>query len=136
VSIQRWKPKVALSRQERFILKRCQKKRRLFSFLREYRHRLFDEAFQDELEEMYRDTGAGKEPVSPAVMAMALILQGYLGVSDADAVELTVVDLRWQMVLGRLGRLRGGKVRARRLSAKGVMCWHAVLQREEYLWCW
>ena len=36
-------------------------------------------------------------------MAMALILQGYLGVSDADAVELTVVDLRWQMVLDRLG---------------------------------
>jgi hypothetical protein len=29
---------------------------------------------------------------------MAVILQGYLGVSDAEAVELTVVDLRWQMV--------------------------------------
>jgi hypothetical protein len=39
-------------------------------------------------------------------MAMALILQGYLGVSDADAVELTVVDLRWQMVLDCLGRTK------------------------------
>jgi hypothetical protein len=37
------------------------------------------------------------------MMAMALILQGYHGVSDAEAVELTVVDLRWQMVLGCLG---------------------------------
>ncbi|MBW2733545.1 MAG: hypothetical protein JRH20_14250 [Deltaproteobacteria bacterium] len=27
----------------------------------------------------------------------------YLRVSDADAVEMTVVDLRWQMVLDRLG---------------------------------
>jgi hypothetical protein len=34
---------------------------------------------------------------------MGTILQGYHGVSDAEAVELTVVDLRWQMVLDRLG---------------------------------
>src|SRR5207244_401265 len=31
------------------------------------------------------------------------LLQTYTGASDAEAVELTVVDLRWQMVLGRLG---------------------------------
>jgi len=99
----RWKPAKDVSRQEAFILKRCQKKRKLFAFLRENRARLFDDTFQAELEGMYRDTGAGKEPVCPALMAMALILQGYLRVSDADAVELTVVDLRWQMVLGRLG---------------------------------
>lgn len=36
-------------------------------------------------------------------MAMALLLQGYLGLSDADAVEATVLDLRWQLVLGCLG---------------------------------
>ena len=52
---------------------------------------------------MYRQTGAGLPPIAPAQMAMAAILQGYLGVSDAEAVELTVVDLRWQMVLDRLG---------------------------------
>ena len=34
---------------------------------------------------------------------MATLLQGYLGVSDAEAVELSVVDLRWQMVLGVVG---------------------------------
>lgn len=55
---------------------------------------------------MYRDTGAGKEPVAPALMAMALIVQGYLGVSDAEAVELSIVDLRWQMVLDRLGETK------------------------------
>jgi hypothetical protein len=27
----------------------------------------------------------------------------YIGVSDAEAIELSVVDLRWQMVLGCLG---------------------------------
>jgi hypothetical protein len=52
---------------------------------------------------MYRDTGAGQEPVPPALLAMIALLQSYLGVSDAEAVELTVVDLRWQMVLDRLG---------------------------------
>jgi hypothetical protein len=36
-------------------------------------------------------------------MAMVTLLQGYVGASDAEAVELSVVDLRWQMVLGCLG---------------------------------
>jgi len=53
---------------------------------------------------MYRDTGAGKDPTPPALLAMALLLQAYDGASDAEAVELTVVDLRWQMVLDRLGK--------------------------------
>lgn len=101
--LERWKPSKSITRQEEYLLKRCRKKRKLFAFLREHRDQLFDEAFQEELESMYRGTGAGKEPLCPALMAMALIMQGYLGVSDADAVELTVVDLRWQMVLDRLG---------------------------------
>jgi len=103
MGIERWNPRQTVTRQEEYLLKRCRKKRKLFAFLREHRHELFDDALQHELEAMYRDTGAGKEPVCPAVMAMALIMQGYLGVSDGDAVELTVVDLRWQMVLDRLG---------------------------------
>jgi hypothetical protein len=101
--IPRWQPKDAPSRQETAILKRVARKRKLFGFLRLYRMRIFDESFQAELDGMYRDTGAGVEPIAPALMAMALILQGFLGVSDGDAVELTVLDLRWQMVLGRLG---------------------------------
>lgn len=103
MAIERWKPTTRINAREKFILKRCEKKRKLFAFLRRHRTDLFDEELQEQLEEMYRDTGAGKEALCPALMAMALILQGYLGVSDADAVELTVVDLRWQMVLDRLG---------------------------------
>ncbi len=52
---------------------------------------------------MYRGTGAGKEPMPPALLAMALVLKGYLGMSDSDAVEATVLDLRWQLVLDCLG---------------------------------
>jgi len=99
----RWTPPTEASKQEAYILKRCKKNRRLFAFLREHRHEIFDEECQSELEAMYRDTGAGKEALCPARMAMALIVQGYLGISDAEAVELTVVDLRWQMVLDRVG---------------------------------
>ena len=98
-----WTPPEIISPQEEYILKRCKKKRKLFAFLRENRSRLFDEALQKELATLYRNTGAGKEPLVPAVMAMALIMQGYLGLSDADAVEMSVVDLRWQMVLDRVG---------------------------------
>lgn len=103
MAIKRWTPTSEISKQEEYILKRCRKKRKLFAFLRENRSKLFDGALQEQLEGMYRGTGAGKEPIYPAKMAMALILQGYLGLSDADAVEATVTDLRWQMVLDCLG---------------------------------
>lgn len=76
---------------------------KLFGFLRDCRRELFNDDFQAELEEMYRTSGAGRDPVPPAVLAMGVLLQAYEGVSDAEAVELTVVDLRWQMVLDRLG---------------------------------
>jgi hypothetical protein len=52
---------------------------------------------------MYWDTGAGKEPLPPALLAMALVLQGCVGMSDLDAVEASAFDARWQMALGRLG---------------------------------
>jgi len=103
VAMERWRPSATVTRQEQFILKRLEKRRKLYAFLRVHRHEIFDDAFQAELESMYRDTGAGKEPVPPALLAMALVLQGYLGMSDFDAVESSVFDARWQMVLGRLG---------------------------------
>ena len=103
MAIARWTPPTEPTRQEKALLKRCKKTRKLYAFLREQRLAIFDDERQDWLESMYRETGAGKEPVCPALMAMALILQGYFKVSDAEAVELTVVDLRWQMVLGCLG---------------------------------
>jgi len=97
--MERWTPREALSKKELLLLKRLTRTRKLFAFLRQHRRRLFDDEFQTELESMYRDTGAGDEPVPPALVCMALILQGYLGVSDAEAIELMVVDARWQMVL-------------------------------------
>lgn len=103
MTIERWRPRTTCTKQEELLLRRLGRTRKLFAFLREHRDELFDDAFQDELASMYRDTGAGKEPVPPALLAMATLLQGYLQVSDAETVEMTVVDLRWQMVLDRLG---------------------------------
>lgn len=99
----RWNPSESLTRQEQLLLKRCTRVRKLFAFLRKHRLELFDDDFQAELDAMYRGSGAGKAPIAPALMAMAMLLQGYVGASDAESVELTVVDLRWQMVLGCLG---------------------------------
>jgi len=101
--MERWNPGQAVSVAEERLLRRLGRTRKLFAFLRTYRHELFDEAFQTELAAVYRETGAGRAPVPPALLAMAVLLQGYLGASDAEAVELTVVDLRWQLVLGCLG---------------------------------
>lgn len=99
----RWSPPVELSKQEQLLMKRLTRVRALFGFLRLHRHELFDDIFQAELESMYRTTGAGEPPHPPALMCMVMLLQGYVGASDAEAVELTVVDLRWQMVLDCLG---------------------------------
>lgn len=104
MAIEFWKPRLACSTQEDLLLRRLRRTRRLFAFLRDHRRDLFDDEFQAELATMYRDTGAGKDPVPPALLAMATLLQGYLQVSDAEAVEMTVVDLRWQMVLDCLGQ--------------------------------
>jgi hypothetical protein len=106
VTMERRRPSRTFTKQEQFILKRLEKKRKLFGFLRRHQHEIFDDEFQAELESMYRETGAGKEPVMPALLAMALVLQGYLGMSDWDAVEASVFDVRWQMVLDRLGASR------------------------------
>ena len=103
MGIERWNPSVETTPQEERLLKRLAKRRKLFGFLRRHRHRLFDEAFQAELAGMYRQTGAGREPITPALLAMACLLQGYTKMSDADSVEMTVVDLRWQLVLDCLG---------------------------------
>ena len=103
MTIARWTPPVAPTRQEQFLLKRLGRVRKLLGFLRRHRHELFDEGFQEELASMYRTTGAGKDARPPAMMAMAMLVQGYLGMSDAEMIELTVVDLRVQMVLGCLG---------------------------------
>ena len=99
----RWNPTQEVNGREKRLMARLGRTGKLFAFLRLHRHELFDESFQKELERSYRDNGAGKEPVPPGLLAMMVLLQGYRRVSDAEAVELTVVDLRWQLVLGCLG---------------------------------
>lgn len=104
MTIERWQPRASYTKQEQLLLGRLRRTRKLFAFLRDHRQELFDDGFQAELATMYRDTGAGRDPVPPALLAMASLLQSYLQVSDAEAVEMTVVDLRWQMVLDHLGQ--------------------------------
>jgi len=98
-----WFPPEELSPAEEQIAKRASKKRKLFVFLRERRHELFDEAFQRELIEMYRQTGAGKVALPPAQLALLTLLQVYGGEADHEAVELSADSKRWQMVLDCLG---------------------------------
>ncbi len=93
-----WQPSVELSVQEEQIVKRI-RKAKLFVFLRHHRHELFDEAFQQELATLYRKAERGQPPVAPAMLALALILEAYTGVSDDEVIEATVMDRRWQLVL-------------------------------------
>ena len=95
----RWNPRIEPTAREEQILKRLKRHRRLFSFLRRHRHELLDDGFQTELEAMYRDSGAGTEPTPPALLCLVVLLQAYVQASDAEAVELALMDARWQMVL-------------------------------------
>src|SRR6516225_7592233 len=76
---------------------------RFFVFLRERRHELLDATFQATLAATYSAEPGGKEPVEAGMLTLATLLQAYCHVGDRDAVELTVMDKRWQMVLDCLG---------------------------------
>jgi Transposase domain (DUF772) len=93
-----WQPPVALSKEEQSIVGRI-RRAKLFVFLRERRHDLFSEAFQGELAALYADSPLGQPPITPAQLALALILQAYTGVSDDEVVEATTMDRRWQLAL-------------------------------------
>lgn len=93
-----WKPVVELSRGEKFVVNRCEK-RRVFVFLRELRHKIFDEAMQQKLWAAYSPVVRGRDRVPPAQLALAMLLQAALRVPDHEVVELTLMDRRWQMVL-------------------------------------
>jgi hypothetical protein len=93
-----WQPPVEPSAAEQAILKRI-RRAKLFVFLRQHRHELFDEAFQEELAMLYQDSALGQPPIPPAQLALAIILQAYVGVSDDEVIEATTMDRRWQLVL-------------------------------------
>jgi hypothetical protein len=94
-----WRPPVPLSEAEAAIVRRI-RRAKLFVFLRQIRHQLFDTAFQEELATtLYRASREGQRPVPPAQLALATILQAYTGASDDEVVEALVMDRRWQLVL-------------------------------------
>jgi hypothetical protein len=77
---------------------------KLFKFLREHRHLIFDESLCRMMDSMYHDQPRGKKMVSPSILGMATILQAYEQKSDADAVRASVFDKCWQMTLGCLNK--------------------------------
>jgi hypothetical protein len=93
-----WHPPVSPSAAEQIIIKRI-RRAKLFVFLREQRHDLFNDTFQGELATLYRDSALGQPPIPPAQLALATILQAYTGVSDDEVIEATTMDRRWQLVL-------------------------------------
>jgi hypothetical protein len=93
-----WHPSVELTEAEQAIDRRL-RKGKLFAFLRRERHRLFSDAFQEELGTIFRDSAFGQPPIPPAQLALATILQAYTGVSDDEVIEATLMDRRWQLVL-------------------------------------
>ena len=98
-----WNPPIALTSEEQKIAARTRKTRKFFVFLREHRHELLDADFQHMLAQSYRPEPGGQEPVEAGLLALATLLQAYCHVGDRDAVELTVMDKRWQLVLDCLG---------------------------------
>src|SRR5438876_10897167 len=93
-----WRPPIELSATEQTIIKRI-RRAKLFVFLRQHRHEVFDEAFQQELASLYQESQRGQPPVPPALLALATILQAYTGVSDDEVIEASIMDRRWQLVL-------------------------------------
>lgn len=93
-----WEPPVEPSEAEAKILKRV-KRAKLFVFLRHHRHEIFTQEFQHELAQMYKDQASGHPPVWPALLALALVVQAYTGVSDDEVIEAMWMDRRWQLVL-------------------------------------
>jgi hypothetical protein len=98
-----WTPPIALSPEEQKRAARTQKARKFFVFLRTIRHELLDADFQHTLAQSYSPEPGGKAPVEAGMLALATLLQAYCHVGDRDAVELSVMDQRWQMVLDCLG---------------------------------
>jgi Transposase domain (DUF772) len=93
-----WRPPIELSVTEQMIIKRI-RRGKLFVFLRQHRHEVFDETFQQELASLYQESQRGQPPVPPALLAMATILQAYTRVSDDEVIEASRMERRWQLVL-------------------------------------
>lgn len=93
-----WHPPVDLSPTEHQVVAKI-RRAKLFVFLRRHRHELFDDALQQDLVAIFKDSPKGQPPVAPARLALALILQAYTHASDDEVIEAAQMDRRWQLVL-------------------------------------
>ena len=98
-----WTPPIALSPEEQKMAARTQKARQFFVFLRTIRHALLDADLQHALAQSSRPAPGGNAPVEVGLLALATLLQAYCHVGDREAVEVSVMEKRWQMVLDCLG---------------------------------
>jgi len=98
-----WSPPVELSPDEQAVVKLI-RRAKLFIWLREHRHELFDEEFQAELAEAYEESPVDQPPVPPAKLALATIVQAYTSSSDDEAIECMVMDRLSCGMPGRRGR--------------------------------
>src|SRR5262249_3816787 len=94
---------MALSPAEQKIAARPPKARKFFVFRRTIRQELLDADFQRALAESWSPAPGAKAPVEAGGLALATRLQAYGPVSAQDAVELPVMDKRWQRVVDCLG---------------------------------
>jgi len=98
----RWTPPIEPSPRELKLLARFKNTGKLFGFLRQQRHELFDEEMQAKLETIHATAPRGTEPVPAAQLVMAMLLQAYTRCSDEEAIRRAEMDLAWKLVLGTL----------------------------------
>jgi hypothetical protein len=98
-----WNPPIALTPEEQKIVARPRKTRQFFVFLRARRQEILDADLQHALAQRSSPAPGGKAPVEAGLLALAPLLPAYCHVGDRDAVELTVMDKRWQMGVDGLG---------------------------------
>ena len=92
-----WNLPVELSAKEAKVISKI-RKAKLFVWLRNNRHKLFDQEIQAQLAKIYKDSTVGLCPVPPAQISLAIILQAYTGVSDDELIEAMIMDRRWQQI--------------------------------------
>jgi Transposase domain (DUF772) len=96
-----WHPPIEVSTAEQAIIRRI-RRAKLFVLLRQHRHPLFGDPFQEELATLYKDQPQGHPPVPPAQLALATLLQAYPGVSEDEVIAATTRARRWQLGLACL----------------------------------
>src|SRR5437764_13920163 len=126
-----WKTPVELSKQEWQSVKKIGNAN-LFVFLREHRHELLDEAFQQELANLYRKAERGQPPVAPAMLALALILQAYTGVSDDEVIEAHMDRRLIERTIEVASQSQGFGPRALRAALDSSPLWGAGRVEDTY----